>query len=272
MARERRSDQVARLVEALKFQFRSRGLRYADVASSLGLSHTTLKRRLAGSGLTIPFLESLCELLEISVAELFELANAKTDTKVRRLTLEQENALHADVRLGFIFSRVQLGWSAAEIQQECRIPEAPLIAHLIRLEKLGLIDLLPGNRIRLKTAREIEWRKHGPMWRSVDRYLKDIMSMTDSDDAELARRIAVVRLSQASIGQLDQLFHYVQAEVRRLAQADRQVPTDEKTWYAVLLGARPFEVDLSADSELPWWRRRSRPAAQDEKPGKRRIG
>ena len=93
------------------------------------------------------------------------------------------------------------------------------------------------------------------MWHSVDRYLKDIFTMTDSDGEELTRRIAVVRLSDSSIAQIDRLFHYVQAEVRRLAQNDRQVPTDEKVWYAVLLGALPFVIDLGAPADLPWYRR-----------------
>ena len=255
MRRKQGNDQTARVIDTLKGLFRARGMRHAEIADALGLSRSTLKRRLAGSGLTIPFLESLCGLIGVNLIELFELAVANRDTRSRRLTLEQEKALHADVRLGFIFSRLQLGWSAEEVQRECGISEAPLILYLMHLENLGLIDLLPGNRVRLHTAREIDWRKHGPMWHSVDRYLKDIFTMTDSDDEELSRRTAVVKLSQASIGQLDQLFYHVQTEVRRLAQIDRMLVPDEKTWYAVLVGARPFEVDLGADMELPWCRR-----------------
>ena len=255
MATKQANDQTTQIIDTLKGLFRSRGMRHAEIAEMLGLSRTTLKRRLGGNGLTIPFLESLCGIVGVSLIELFELAVAGRDTRSRRLTLEQERALHADVRLGFIFSRLQLGWSAEEVQRECHISEAPLTLYLVRLERLGLIDLLPGNRVRLHTAREINWRKHGPMWHSIDRYLKDIFTMTDSDDEELSRRTAVVKLSQASIGQIDQLFYHVQTEVRRLAQIDRMQPSDEKTWYAVLLGARPFEVDLETDAELPWCRR-----------------
>lgn len=261
MTQKRHDDQTARLLQILKRLFKSRGLRYADIASALGLSLTTLKRRLTGAGLTIPFVEALADLVDATLPELFELANANADTRDRRLTLEQENALHADFRLGFIFSRLQLGWSAREIQDECSIPEIRLIPYLVQLERLGLIDLFPGNRIRLKTTREIEWRKHGPMWRSVDRYLKDVFTMTDSGDVELSRRIAVVRLSAPSVAQIDRLFHDVQTEIRRLAQDDRRVPTDEKTWYALLLGARPFDIDLGSPEETPWRLRYTDPEA-----------
>jgi transcriptional regulator with XRE-family HTH domain len=247
--------QAPRLVEALKSLFRSHGLRHADIAAALGTSRTTLKRRLAGHGLTIELLESLCALVDVSLGELFELATIDDDKRLKRLTLDQENTLHADVRLGFIFTRLREGWSAQEIQRECRIGEARLVGYLVKLEKLGLIDLLPGNRVRLRTARDIDWRKHGPMWHSVDKYLADIFSMTDSDDTELSRRVAVVKLTPASIAQLDDMFHHLQVEIRRLAHNDRTATTDDKSWYAVLLGARPFEMDLDSEADIPWWRK-----------------
>jgi len=252
--------QSARLIETLKSLFRSHGLRQADIAAALKLSRTTLKRRLSGQGLTIDLLEALCELVDVTLAELVELAAVNQDKRMKRLSLEQENALHADVRLGFIFTRLREGWSAAEIQRECRIAEAPLVGYLVRLEKLGLIDLLPGNRVRLHTVRDIDWRKHGPMWHSVDRYLSDIFSMMDSDDTDLARRVAVVKLTPASVAQLDEMFHHLQMEIRRLAHQDRSAVPDAKSWYAVLMGARPFEMDLDSPADIPWWRKGARPA------------
>ena len=260
MPHSKEQGQAPRLVEALKSLFRSHGLRHADIAEALGTSRTTLKRRLAGHGLTIELLESLCALVDVSLGELFELATIDDDKRLKRLTLDQENALHADVRLGFIFTRLREGWSAQEIQRECRIGEARLVGYLVKLEKLGLIDLLPGNRVRLHTSRDIDWRKHGPMWHSVDKYLADIFTMTDSDDTELSRRVAVVKLTPASIAQLDEMFHHLQTEIRRLAHNDRTAAVDDKLWYAVLMGARPFEMDLDSDADIPWWRKGSRSA------------
>jgi transcriptional regulator with XRE-family HTH domain len=251
--------QSARLIETLKSLFRSHGLRHADIATALKISRTTLKRRLSGQGLTIDQLEALSSLVDVTLGELVELSAVGQDKRLRRLSLEQEKALHEDVRLGFIFTRLREGWTAAEIQRECKIGEARLVGYLVRLEKLGLIDLLPGNRVRLHTVRDIDWRKHGPMWHSVDRYLSDIFSMMDSDDAELDRRVAVVKLTPASVSQLDDMFRHLQLEVRRMANKDRSAEPDAKSWYAVLMGARPFEMDLDADADIPWWRKGAGP-------------
>src|SRR6185437_12874381 len=87
-------------------------------------------------------------------------------------------------------------------------------------------------------------------------------SMMDSDDTELDRRVAVVKLTPASVSQLDDMFRHLQMEVRRLANNDRSAEPDDKSWYAVLMGARPFEMDLDSDADIPWWRKGARPAPQ----------
>ena len=84
--------------------------------------------------------------------------------------------------------------------------------------------------------------------------MKDIFRMTDPDDSESSRRIALVKLSPASVAQIDAMFESVQTEIRRLAHNDRAIPSDDKTWYAVLLGGRPFEMDFNRTDSLPWRR------------------
>ena len=76
--------QAARLTETLKSLFRAHGLRHADIAAALDISRTTLKRRLAGNGLTIDLLEQLCALVDVTMNELFELAAVDNDKKLKR--------------------------------------------------------------------------------------------------------------------------------------------------------------------------------------------
>ena len=56
-------------------------------------------------------------------------------------------------------------WTAAEILQTYRLTEPELVQILARLDSIGVIDLLPGNRIKLKLARNFAWRKGGPLQR-----------------------------------------------------------------------------------------------------------
>lgn len=44
-----------------------------------------------------------------------------------------------------------------------RFTEAECLQHLLRLDRLRLIDLLPGNRVRLNVARDFEWLPKGPI-------------------------------------------------------------------------------------------------------------
>jgi len=56
-------------------------------------------------------------------------------------------------------------WSADEILQSYQLSQSQLIGLLARLDKLRIIDLLPGNRIKLRLARNFTWRKSGPIQR-----------------------------------------------------------------------------------------------------------
>ena len=72
------------------------------------------------------------------------------------------------------------------------LDEATLVGCLVTLERLKLIDLLPGNKVRLLTARDPEWRKGGPMRRIIDEMIKrDFMNLNFAEpDAPAAYQSA----------------------------------------------------------------------------------
>ncbi len=44
-----------------------------------------------------------------------------------------------------------------------QLSPAQCLHHLLALERIGLITLLPGNRIRLRVARDFKWAPGGPV-------------------------------------------------------------------------------------------------------------
>jgi len=239
--KQQRSGQTDLVLGELKRLLRDRGLRYGDVAAALGVSQTTVKRWFTGGSVTINLLENLCALIGIGVADLFELANRDQDTRLRCLSEEQEEALGSDRHLAFLFYLFLQGWSPQELQREYGLPEPILVKYLVQLDKLRLIDLLPGNRIKLLTVRQFEWRKDGPMMRVMDRHVKRLFADVDYSDPSALWQVEIGKLSAASRAQLDEKFRMLKLEVRHLAENDRTVPTDSKEWYAVLVVGCSFE-------------------------------
>jgi transcriptional regulator with XRE-family HTH domain len=169
-------DQATRLLAAAKRQLRRRGLTYRDVAEALDLSEASVKRLFANGRFTLDRLARLAELLGLTLAELAQEAMA-LESRLRELNPAQEAALVADPRRLLVAVCALNHWTLAELVATYRIDEAEAIRQLLHLERLRLIDLLPGNRIRIVVARDFDWLPDGPIRRFFrDRGQDDFLS------------------------------------------------------------------------------------------------
>jgi len=83
--------------------------------------------------------------------------------KISSLTLNQEEELLRDLKFFAVAICVQNAWELEEIVSIYDVSEAQCIAYLIRLERHGLIRLLPNNRIRRMLAQDFRWISQGPI-------------------------------------------------------------------------------------------------------------
>lgn len=241
MADPRHHHQVEVLLQALKQLFRARGLRYRDVADKLGVTERTVKRWFTNHGLTMDVVEDLCGVVDMSFIELCEVAKDDLDIRPQRLSHDQEQQLFADLQLALVFMLLTRGWSAQEIQRECAMPEAVLVGHLVRLEKIKLVELLPGNKVRVLFGRNIRWRENGEAGRAFGRGLNNLFAEMDYSNPEAVWSTQVVNLSPHSLAELRGKFHKLLIEVLQASDADRKSLADNKTWHAILLAAHPFD-------------------------------
>ena len=153
MAQPHSHPQVETLMGALKQLLRARGLRYRDIAERLGVTERTVKRWLADRGLTMNVVEDLCGVLGMSFIELCEFAKDDLDTRPQRLSREQERLLFSDLQLALVFQLLMRGWTALEIREECGLPEATMVGHLVRLERIKLV--LFGELLRIQVKPKI---------------------------------------------------------------------------------------------------------------------
>jgi hypothetical protein len=153
----------SRFVEALKKGVRLRGLTYAALARELRLSEASVKRMFSRGAFTLARIEQILAVLELELEEVARMGRG-ADAPAE-LTLEQEGALARDERLLSVFWLLQNDWRFAGILEAFTISRAELTAACARLEKLGLIDWRPGDRVRLRVSRGFVWRARGPVKR-----------------------------------------------------------------------------------------------------------
>lgn len=241
MTSPRPNSEIPLLLNALKHMLRTQGLRYGDIAVALGISQMTVKRYLSGKGLSLTILEQLCQLAGTSLTELPELAAQYGPEQEDPLSEAQENALAEHHSLAVLLHLLMAGWTPREIQAEFKLADHILVATLVYLDRLGFIDLLPGNKIRLRSIRHIHWSRNVRLKRSFDRHLKQHFNK-DFDDPEVRWRYRLVKLSDASLRRLEGLFEEWSRTIHTLAREDRDLPADQSRWHGVLLATQPVTL------------------------------
>jgi transcriptional regulator with XRE-family HTH domain len=239
---------ATRIVDTLKGIVRKRGLTYAELAERIGLSEASVKRLFSQRTFTLARLAQVCEVLDIDIADVARLARGR-EGEATEMTLEQETAFAADTRLLAVFYLVVNGWTQDEIVARYRITPAQCTGYLARLDRLGLIDLLPGNRVRLKLPADARLRPDGPIRRRHGRRVIEDF---------LAPEFALVggyfafefrELSRASFDILRRKLERLAAEVHELGELDRGLAPDARDTVGIALGLRPWSMESAI--ELP---------------------
>ena len=232
--------QTRQWIDTLKRCLKARGITYRDVGTALGLSEASIKRIFSEGSFSIQRLEQICQLMDLSFSDLARINDRKYSERLTRLSLSQESALADDATLLSYFYLLLNGWETRRIAQRFALAEPRQIRLLAKLDRLGLIELQPGNRVRLLTARRIQWHNDGPVRRLYERevkqaFLQDTFSESTSlfnfESAELAPESA--RLVQRRLKRLAREFD-------ELAELDVNLGPTEKRGYGLMVALRPW--------------------------------
>ncbi|MEW6465393.1 helix-turn-helix transcriptional regulator [Tibeticola sp.] len=150
------------LVSALKRELKAARMTYADLARALGLAESSVKRMLARGDMPLSRVDAICRVLRLDFAELARRV-ADAQPLLSELSAEQERAVVADKKLLLVAICVLSQWTLEQITAAYRLSEAECVKHLAQLDRLGIIELRPLNRYRLKLAKTFRWRPHGPV-------------------------------------------------------------------------------------------------------------
>ena len=179
--------ETIQLITTIKRLLKSQGMTYRDVAEKLDLSEPSVKRLFSSGRMTVERLVQVSHLLGYTLAELSKeaiVAQSKLDT----LTEKQERELISEPKLLVVAVCVLNHWSMAETVSYYRITENECLKYLLRLDKLRILDLLPGNRIRINVSRDFDWLPMGPIKqyfqaRGQDDFLKSNFTHVDESMA-----------------------------------------------------------------------------------------
>lgn len=151
---------TADLVLALKKELKSAQMTYADLARALGLAESSVKRMLAKGDMPLSRIDAICRALKLDFAELARRV-ADAQPLLSEMTQQQEKAVVADKKLLLAAICALSQWTLEQIIASYRLSEAECVKYLVQLDRIGIIELKPLNRYRLKLAKTFRWRPHG---------------------------------------------------------------------------------------------------------------
>ena len=231
------------LINALKRGLRARGLTYRELAQRIGLSEAAVKRMFSRRAMSLLRLEQICEVLGVGLAELGAEAGRGAEP-MARLTRAQEQALVDDPALMLAMFLSINRWRQEDAMAHFAFTLPQWTGLLVRLDRLGIIELQPGNRVRPLTARNFRWLTDGPMERHFrTALLGDYFA--DPFDGELDRLLLLSgSLSPDGVTQMKQRLEDVAREFDGLLARDAALPAEERVGVSLVLAQKPWLLKL----------------------------
>lgn len=232
------------LVAAIKRRLRARGVTYARLAPQLGLSEAAVKRMFSRGSMTLARLEQVCTLLDLGLAELAEEAQTRRPA-LAELEAAAEQALVDEPALLLALFVSLNRWTQEEVLKRFRftVPEWTLL--LARLDRLGVIELQPGNKVRLRTARNFRWRRNGPMQKYFQQRLLPEFFHGDIDPDE-SLLLLTGMLSRPAADEMHRRLAEVAEEFDRLMARDAALPVTDRVGVSLVLLQRPWMLRVFA--------------------------
>jgi transcriptional regulator with XRE-family HTH domain len=229
-----------RLIATLKRLLKSQGYTYRRVSEAVGLSEPSIKRMFSRGTFTLDRLVQVSGLLGLSLAELAHQAE-RMQPGIRTLDEKQERELVADPRLLLVAACVLNSWTPEEIVSTYRFTKAECLKRLLQLDRLRMITLLPGDRVRLNVARDFDWLPDGPIQRFFRKQEKDDFLAHDFNGDGENHFFLYGMLSPAAQSRLQAQLRKLREEFAELHRESVAAPFAQRSAACLLVAQRGWE-------------------------------
>ncbi|KAF0814818.1 hypothetical protein IGB42_00873 [Andreprevotia sp. IGB-42] len=243
-------NETRRLLDTLKQRFKALGITYRHAAQQLGVSEPTLKRLFSGDSIAVDRLCALAALADLTLAELVA-ASQERASALQQLSEEQEAQLVSDSQLLLVAVGALNHWTMADIIASYTLSEPVCIAKLLQLDRMGLITLLPGNRIRLNITRDFDWRADGPILRYFREQGRPDFLDAGFDGPGETMLFLHGMLSEAAALQFRQKLQRLRQDLAELHRESLNVPLSHRHGTGVLLAMREWQPQSFAVLRRP---------------------
>src|SRR4051812_12184355 len=209
----------------LKKALKAKKYTYSKLAEKIGVSEATIRRIFAGYECNIGRLFDICEVLGISFLEIVQFALQEQIASFF-LSKKQEEHFAKNPRDYGFFRELYYGKSLKQVCKEWELTEGQAFTRLLKLERLGLLTLGPGNEFRFQVTGQMNWSDTGPMVRELLRArCEDLLAQIFKDipNKNTCFQTAEVELTQEELEGLIADLNVLAAKYCKASAKTRQV-------------------------------------------------
>ena len=241
--------QTSVMVDELKKALREAGVSYAQVAQGLGLSEASVKRLFSQRQFTMERFEACCDMAGLGLGDLIR--RVESAQYIGGLSWQQETELVSDPKLLVVATSAINRWSYDEILATYEIQDSELIRYLAWLDRMHLIEFLPGNRIKPLITSDFSWQKGGPIQQYFEAQVQSDFFQCRFDRPGELRLFVTGMLSPQSNERVQRRMQRLAQEFRHAHQEDLNEPLHNRYGTSMVMAMRPWELDVFRKMRRP---------------------
>ncbi len=136
------------------------------------------------------------------------------------------------------------GWGYQNILDHYAVNAPTLVSYLLKLEKLRIIDLLPGNRIKLLISPNFSWRNNGPVHLVLSQIVLKTFLEGDIDKSGGVIHFVSGMLSEESHAEILKLINQLTMKFNERKHQDHDLPFHLRHGFSLALAIRPWRKEV----------------------------
>lgn len=242
------------LINALKKYLKLKGITYLQLGEMLEISEKSVQRIFSDGTFTLERFVKVCEIVGLTVGELALLEERGGTGGRLEYTKQQEEFLARPENKNYLafYLQLQFNIKVEEIVSKFAISENHLVKILAGLEKLDLIEWLPGNKIRRTSAQPLYIASDGPIAKAhktkeLNLFLKPFIKGTEE-----CSFLTGLRFSKNAQEKWKKQFQEMMEELRKETRMEvsMDIPTEDMTF---LLAFKPHTADFLERFDFSKW-------------------
>ncbi len=241
--------QTTELLTTLKKYLKAKGMSYRQLAEEMGLSETSVKRLFSQESFSLKRIETVCKILDLDLFELAIMAKKERNQEEGRLSIEQERELAADPKLTNFFCLLVIGTPLPRVVKKYNIPEDVLTQMLLKLDRIGVIELHTNNKFRMLVTKNIFWNKNGPLWKLYEKEIREDFVNQAQNTSSSCLEFCPGQLSNSSIIMIQKKIADMIRLFNELAEMDNSLPIKDRKSTALHIVFRPWVFSLLMEGD-----------------------